>query len=654
MPSRVAGKVFKSIVLIATFLLLSFTQKPINLIRNGGFEFASGKDAVDWIIDIPEHAHSGEAGVDQKEWHSGRKSLKISRIWSYPRKGIKIETAAPVAIDPRKKYILKFWYKTSGINEYQLPFAAKFKVTCANTPSVEYGKLIYNSGSWQQYYVLLDNIPHDARNVSVSFNTTINTQGSIWLDDIAFGQATQADVDNFEKWRRQPAPRIVGKTASKNFKATGFYRVEKADDRWWLVSPEGTPTWAIAVAGSRGPVPGPEIPASQTDWFKSEFGTTALEVNKKLYSIFTEDCGFNAFAGWTSEEHAFITKDRYESGTPYMPMTRVLGLASASSDPGVFAKDRDGNLLNRPGHQVPDPFNPQWKKMAREKAEGIISVYRDKSWFLGWFVDNEMSFDQLFKYFWAEYSSKAFIKSLEEKYKTIERLNRAWSSSFGKYDYDTFSDILTDKPEPKEWDDPLWEDFAAFERLMINEYITYTYNLVKELDPNHLVISNRINLGPMPELHRTIDLWGKYDMVCMNIYPDNNKIGFNPGEIEIMKKLHEGTGRPVIIGEWSIPAIDSELYAFGRDSLDRPLDWSWPQVLRTQKERGEAYEMCIRQLASLDFMTGAGWFITFDVNTGERRANRGFIDKNFELYRDLTDAMKRANNGIKEEMGLTW
>lgn len=60
----------------------------------------------------------------------------------------------------------------------------------------------------------------------------------------------------------------------------------------------------------------------------------------------------------------------------------------------------------------------------------------------------------------------------------------------------------------------------------------------------------------------------------MNIYPDNNKIGFNPGEIEIMRKLHEGTGRPIIIGEWSVPAIDSKLYEFGPDPYKRQLDWS--------------------------------------------------------------------------------
>src|SRR5690606_1252543 len=185
------------------------------------------------------------------------------------------------------------------------------------------------------------------------------------------------------------------------------------------------------------------------------------------------------------------------------------------------------------------------------------------------------------------------------KYSSVESLNRAWTSRERRFTYATFDDVLTDKPEPRSWDDPLWEDFLAFERRMVSEYIDYTYALVKELDPNHLVISNRINLNPMPELYRTIDLWSKYDIVCMNIYPDNNMIGFNAGEMEIMRKLYEGTGRPVMIGEWSVPSFDSGLYGFEKDSLGRPLDWSWPQVLRTERERAEAYEICLKQLVSL-------------------------------------------------------
>ena len=654
MKKFVAELLKLSALLISLLITGSFIQHPKNLIQNPGFETGEGKNPADWKITIPSNSNSCEAGIDDKEFHSGRQSYKISGIWTYPRRSIYLKTEKPIPVNPQKKYLLNFWYKTEGITEYPESFSAQFTVECDNTPTVRYDKKIYNSNQWQQYFILLDNMPPDAKQLTLSFGFNITTKGSIWLDDVEFREATKPDIDEFEQWRRQPVPEVVGKTGNKSFNASNYFRVEKADDRWWIIDPYGIPTWGISIAGTRGRMPDCNNPAESILSFFGEYGTTSSGINEKLYSFFMDDCGFNSFAGWSADEYAQISKERFKSGKPYMPITRVLGLSSASNDSNVFAKDRDGNLLNRSGHEVVDPFNPEWRKLAKEKAERLISVYRGEPSFLGWFVDNEMSFDELFRYIWAEYSSKEFISSLEKKYKSIDNLNQAWTSRFNRYQYLTFSDILADKPEPKEWNDPVWIDFAAFERLMMKEYIDFTYNLVKELDPNHLVISNRINLGPMPDIHRTIDLWGKYDIVCMNIYPDNNKIGFNPGELEIMRKLHQGTGRPIIIGEWSIPAIDSKLYEFGQDPYKRQLDWSWPQVLRTQKERGEAYEICIKQLASLDFMIGAGWFITFDVDTPERRANRGILNKNYELYHELTNAMKKAHDDIKNAMELKW
>ena len=640
---------------IFTILLaigLSCGKKPPNLVYNADFGFGTGENPPGWVLSVPGHTSAYQAGIDEDTFHSGKRSYRISGVWVNPRRSLTLRTENPVPVEPEKKYLLSFWYKTAGIYEYPHAFSAQFLIGCDTSPSVRYSKNIFTSDDWRQYFILLDNMPSDAESLELSFSTRINTEGSIWLDEIEFREATGRDVAFFERWRRQSVPRIAANARNKEFESTGFYRVEKADDRWWLIDPDGNPTWAIGNAATTGPVPGPERPETQTEWFINKYGTNTDEVHEKLYEIFMDDCGFNSFAAWTSDRYARITKARYEAGKPYLPMTRAIILATASDDPDVFVRDRDGNVKNRGEHSVPDPFNPVWRKAAREKAEQIIPIYRGEPWFLGWYVDNEMLFNELFRYIWADYSSLEFLKMLEEKYGTIGELNRAWSSRFGTYRYSSFMEILEDKPEPAEWDDPLWTDFAVFERIMVKEYIDYTYDLVRELDPDHLIISNRFNLSAMDEIYRTVDLWGRYDIVCMNIYPDNNRIGFKPGELEIMKNFYEGTGRPVIIGEWSIPAIDSELYEFGEDPHGRALDWSWPQVLRTQEERGEAYEMCIKQLASLDFMVGAGWFITFDVDTPLRRSNRGIINSEFQLYRELTDAMKKANSEVKSDLGI--
>jgi hypothetical protein len=653
-PMRNLSRKFLRPAIYAFFLAIGSAcgENPPNLIHNAGFESGSGENPDGWILSVPGHISTYQAGIDEAISRSGERSYRISRKWANPRRSVTLRTENPVPVDPLNKYLLSFWYRTEGIYEYPHAFSAQFLVRCENTQPVRYSKSVFTSDSWRQYFILLDNMPFDAESLELSFTTRINTTGSIWIDDIEFREATPGDVAFFERWRRQAAPRVAGNARGRKFEATGFFRVEKTEDRWWLVDPDGIPTWGIGIAATAGPVPGPESPVTQTGWFKNKYGTTTDEVHERLYEIFIDSLGFNSFAAWTSDRYARITQARYEAGKPYMPMTRAIILATASDDPSVFVRDRDGNVKNRGEHSVPDPFNPAWRKAAREKAESIIPLYKGEPWLLGWFVDNEMLFNELFRYIWSDYASLEFIKMLREKYGTIDELNSSWSSGFGTYTYSSFREILADKPEPAEWDDPLWIDFAGFERIMVREYIDFTYDLIRELDPDHLIISNRFNLGAIDEIYRTIDLWGRYDIVCMNIYPDNNRIGFKPGELEIMRNFYEGTGRPVIIGEWSIPAIDSELYGFGDDPHGRSLDWSWPQVLRTQEERGEAYEFCIKQLASLDFIIGAGWFITFDVDTPVRRANRGIINSEFRLYRPLAEAMRKANNDVRTQLGI--
>src|SRR5690606_21095044 len=132
------------------------------------------------------------------------------------------------------------------------------------------------------------------------------------------------------------------------------------------------------------------------------------EENQRMYSIFLEDCGFNSFAGWTSDEYADISRERQREGKPYLPFTKAHELATAVRDSSVFPRDRHGHVLSG-GHAFPDPFNPLWRQKAREKAERLISGYRDDPSFLGWYVDNEIDFSELFRYVWSEYASREFL-----------------------------------------------------------------------------------------------------------------------------------------------------------------------------------------------------------------------------------------------------
>ncbi|RPJ64554.1 MAG: hypothetical protein EHM23_00295, partial [Acidobacteria bacterium] len=362
------------------------------------------------------------------------------------------------------------------------------------------------------------------------------------------------------------------------------------------------------------------------------------------------DWGFNSFDGWTDDQYGEIIEQRYLKGDTYLPMFKVLSL-SRDIEPELCARDRDGRVRSG-SHAFPDPFNPHWRRHATQKAASSIQVFRNKPWLAGWFVDNEIEFMDLFRFIWADYSGKQFVSDLENKYKRIEELNKAWSSKYAAYRFESFAGILTKKPEPAAWDDPLFVDFTAFERRMVKEYVDFTYDLVKRADPSRLVISSRINLGPMQDIHRTIDLWSKFDLIAMNIYPQNLQYGLSSGELAVLETLHKSTGKPLIISEWGTSAIDSGLYNLDEDAQGRPLDWSWNEVVRTQGERADIYEACITQFASLGYVVGAHWFTTMDVDTKIRRANRGSLDANHQPYAPLVSSMKEVHARLKDRMNL--
>jgi hypothetical protein len=645
-------KLFWLVAILCNLICACSPGKPAgNLVVNPGFEVVKGDFPEGWIPVMDDHPGICRWDISNDRAHSGEHAMEVGRLWSEAgdRNGIKTDTA--ILLDPAQKYILSCWIKTEGIEEYPLPLVCSFMVNRNSGPPLRYSKSLSVRKDWTKIYWLLDTLPADAMSTDLAFYLRIRTKGTFLVDDIDFRKAGPSDIRQYEEWRRLPVPLPQADAGTTAAEGNGYFTVDKDAGRWWLVDPGGRETWAIATMGE---IPGARHGNSDlnlADWFDREYGDDRMGYARMQYELL-ESWGFNSLAGWTAGEFARISSEQYEHGDHYLPMYSVLNFSIMGPDKDYYVKDNKGHYKGVHDHSFPDPFNPQWRKDARERAESRIPEYRDKPWFAGWFMDNEIDYSSLFRYVWGDYSAKEFIRYLKGRYPDIKDLNETWSSPFGTYHYGSFQDILDDKPEPADWDDPLYMDFTAFERILMQEYINYTYDLVRELDPNHLLISNRLNLGPMMCLHRTIDLWSRYDVICVNIYPQNLYIGFSKGELELLDWVHEKTGRPVIIGEWSVPSMDSGLYDFGRDPYQRPLDWSWPQVVRNQRIRGEVYRSCMMQLASKPYMIGAAWFKVFDANSTTRRANRGLVNGEHQEYQDMTRAIRTTNHEIKERLNL--
>ena len=101
----------------------------------------------------------------------------------------------------------------------------------------------------------------------------------------------------------------------------------------------------------------------------------------------------------------------------------------------------------------------------------------------------------------------------------------------------------------------MYDDFVAFERRIVERFIDVTLQATRTADPNHLIASNRHNIDGVEVWMRHIDLWARCDLVALSMYPRHQYPGLGPAMCAILDDVAERTGRPIIFGEWSVPAL---------------------------------------------------------------------------------------------------
>jgi agarase len=187
------------------------------------------------------------------------------------------------------------------------------------------------------------------------------------------------------------------------------------------------------------------------------------------------------------------------------------------------------------------------------------------------------------------------------------------------------------------------EDCLEFEKVIVRKYIDVTISTIRAEDPDHLIFSNRFMMGDFGDWPRLIELYIGYDGIAINMYPANRAPGLSEPEKAVFRMAHEKTGMPIIVGEWSVPAIDSGLY----DDPDL-LDWSWPECVDTQQDRARQAALVTVDFYNLPFIVGAHWFTWQDIDDSRRRANRGLLTADGRRYAELLEGLARAHEAIAE------
>lgn len=280
--------------------------------------------------------------------------------------------------------------------------------------------------------------------------------------------------------------RFGGFLDGPKLQATGFFRVEKVDGKWWFVDPEGYLFWSLGVNsagyGAETSVEGREelFPESMRkekrlplyeenlqqkygsdDWLAKHVAVTVARM---------QDWGLNTFGAWSLR--------------PLLPTQRVPYTLIIHT-----AHQRLGSLS-----KVSDPFSSSFSRSLEGGLASLAADHAKSPWLLGVFIDNEINWTGDYKLIEEVMKSPpetpariALVEFLRKRYGKIQDLNRAWGTQFRD-----FSDIQS-VPRP-EATAAYRGDLDRFLEIFAEEYFVRCHAAMHKYFPNHLYLGCRFHM----------------------------------------------------------------------------------------------------------------------------------------------------------------
>ena len=445
----------------------------------------------------------------------------------------------------------------------------------------------------------------------------------------------------------QPGPkdwdRYGGWAEGPQLNASGFFRTEQYNGKWWLVDPDGRLFFSHGIdcvrmidntpiderAGWFEDFPGarPEFKEFLTSGsalkghyagrspqgftfaganLKRKYGAEwkpayAATIHQRLRSW-----GLNTIANWSDPE-VFL-----QCRTPYTDTLGTHGVRMIEGSEGYWGK-------------FPDVFDPGF-------SDKVLRAMRDKRggsandpWCIGYFSDNEMSWgddtslalgalksppDQVAKI--------AFIADLKIKYGDIAKLNAAWGTVHGSWDA-----LLTNRaaPDPRK----ARADLTAFYSKSAETYFRTVRDAIKAVAPDQLYLGCRFAwVNDLADRAA-----GKYcDVISYNLYQRSVADFKNPS-----------SDKPLIIGEFHFGALDRGMFHTGLVPVEN------------QAARAQAYKDYVFGALNHPQLVGTHWFQWMDEPTtgrvyDEENYQIGFLDVADTPYPETIAASRDVGAGL--------
>ena len=300
-------------------------------------------------------------------------------------------------------------------------------------------------------------------------------------------------------------------------KATGYFRTEKIDGRWWFVDPEGYLFLSVGVDCVNPGGGGNAINIDKRRNIYKELPPAGLQSNPgrpnsvsfgawNLYRRYGEDYpvrskamvikrmdkwGLNTIANWSSPEVTKLNKKAF------MVQLRGVGI-----EEGIMG--------------LPDVYDPNFAPRIDAACKSFVSPNRENPWLIGYFTGNEPS--------WLGQEVRLCGMILDGADKPIKTALKKFLAA-------------GDTPERRK--QFIFQTFRTFLKTVDQS--------VRRYDPNHLNLGMRFGHVPDREIQEICkDVFDVFSFNCYDLFPKK----------ELMDQILNGIGLPMIIGEFHFGTVD--------------------------------------------------------------------------------------------------
>lgn len=429
-------------------------------------------------------------------------------------------------------------------------------------------------------------------------------------------------------------PYTVPGNATVTGEATGFFHPEELDGRWWLIDPNGRSFYMV----------GTDHASFHVHWCQ--------KLGHAPYSKNVQE-KYGSEANWADSTAARLADWHFNTlpanHSPLLRHRQFPHIEFVSF--GTSFSDIDELCPKTTWTGFPNVFSPKWPRHCDKFARQHCAPVKNDPWLIGYFLDNELEwfgknyrtwglFDEAWKKPAGNSAKEAWIAFLKEELDQVQEFEEHWGVAVTDFD------ALARHTEPASPRTQRAEEITLrWVRLVAERYFQACAEAIHRHDPNHLILGCRF-AGAAPDIW---DIAGKYcDIVSFNMYPwIDVENGVPESVVEQVLEWQHKAQRPMMITEWSFPALDAGL----------PSEHGAGMRVDTQAQRARCFTLFQTLMFSLPFMVGSNYFMWADEpalgisDTFPEDSNYGLVNEKDEPYPELTNAAREINAHVYELHG---